>query len=159
MPDYGVDTDEWSPLPWSWAAERLVPNRNYWVITAAADGRPHGLPVWGVWGDEENRFAFSCGPRSRKARNLSANPQMVVAVDDTIECVSVEGSASLVSDAARIDLWVERYLAKYLPHSPGLSAEFIAANSLFEFTPERAFAIIEREAEFSTRATRWTFSA
>lgn len=159
MPDYGVDSPEWSPLPWSWAAERLVGNRNYWVVTAALDGRPHALPVWGVWDGSEHRFAFSCGPRSRKARNLSANPQMVVTADDTVECVSVEGTASLVQDDDRVARWVERYLAKYQPISPDLSAEFIAANALFEFTPERAFAIIEREEEFSTRATRWTFPA
>lgn len=157
MPDYGVDSPEWSALPWSWAAERLVRNRNYWVVTSSADGRPHAMPVWGVWDEGDQRFAFSCGPRSRKARNLSANPQMVVTVDDTVECVSVEGSAALVADEHRVGQWVARYLAKYQPISPGLSAEFIAANSLFEFTPERAFAIIEREDEFSTRATRWTF--
>jgi len=28
---------------------------------------------------------------------------------------------------------------------------------VFEFTPERAFAIIEREDEFAERATRWHF--
>jgi hypothetical protein len=28
---------------------------------------------------------------------------------------------------------------------------------LLEFRPERAFAVIEREEEFSTRATRWLF--
>ena len=158
MPDYGVDTSEWVPLEWPWAAERLTANRNYWVVTASADGRPHAMPVWGVWDDGDNQFVFSCGPRSRKARNLRANPQMVVTVDDTVECVSVEGTASLLTDDVRIGVWVERYLAKYQPISPGLSAEFIAANALFEFTPERAFAIIEREEEFSTRATRWSFA-
>jgi hypothetical protein len=30
---------------------------------------------------------------------------------------------------------------------------------IFEVTPERAFAIIEREDEFSNRATRWTFTS
>ncbi len=47
MPDYGVDTPSWVPLPWSWAAERLLANRNYWVVTVSAAGRPHVLPVWG----------------------------------------------------------------------------------------------------------------
>jgi hypothetical protein len=158
MPDYGVDTSDWSALPWSWAGDRLVATRNYWVVTASADARPHAMPVWGVWDDADHRFAFSCGPRSRKARNLAANPQMVVMADDTVECVSVEGRASLLTDKGRVAVWVERYLAKYQPISPGLSAEFIASNALFEFTAERAFAIIEREEEFSTRATRWSFS-
>lgn len=157
MPDYGVDTPAWTPLPWAWAAERLTGSRNFWVVTASAGGRPHALPVWGVWDDGEARFAFSCGPRSRKARNLAANPQAVVTTEDTVECVSVEGRAAVVGDADRQGRWIERYLDKYRPVSPGLSAEFLRSNLLVELTPERAFAVIEREEEFATRATRWVF--
>ena len=157
MPDYGVDTPSWEPLPWSWATERLVPNRNYWVVTASGDGRPHALPVWGVWDVDTDRFGFSCGPRSRKARNLAVNPRAVVAIDDTVECVSVEGTASAVTDDADQADWIDRYLAKYSPLAPDLSAEFLRANLLFELAPERAFAIIEREEEFSAQATRWVF--
>jgi nitroimidazol reductase NimA-like FMN-containing flavoprotein (pyridoxamine 5'-phosphate oxidase superfamily) len=159
MPDYGVDTPEWEPLPWSWAAERLGANRNFWVVTVSGDGRPHALPVWGVWDDEEGRFAFSCSPRARKARNLAANPHAVVMTDDTVECLSLEGEAGPVSDESRQARWIERYLAKYRPMAPDLSAEFIRQHLLLEFVPERAFAVIEREDEFSTRATRWVFQA
>jgi nitroimidazol reductase NimA-like FMN-containing flavoprotein (pyridoxamine 5'-phosphate oxidase superfamily) len=157
MPDYGVDGPAWSPLPWSWAAEKLAGNRNFWVVTASAAGRPHALPVWGVWDDGEHRFAFSCGPRSRKAANLSANPQAVVTVDDTVECVSVEGRAARVDDGDRQQAWIDRYLAKYRPVAPDLTAEFLRENLLFELVAERAFAIVEREDEFAERATRWTF--
>ena len=120
MPDYGVDTDEWSPLPWSWAAAKLDGGRNYWIVTASAEGRPHAMPTWGVWDDGEQRFAFSCGPRSRKARNVAANPQVAVAVDDTVECLSVEGRAERVTDDARAATWIDRYLAKYQPLAPDL---------------------------------------
>ena len=157
MPDYGVDTPSWEPLPWSWAAERLGANRNFWVVTVSAEGRPHALPVWGVWDDGEGRFAFSCSPRARKARNLAGNPNAVVMTDDTVECLSIEGQAHSVTDEQRQGVWVERYLAKYQPVTPDLSAEFIRQHLLLEFVPERAFAVIEREDEFSTRATRWVF--
>lgn len=157
MPDYGVDAPSWEPLPWSWASERLVANRNFWVVTVSADGRPHALPVWGVWHDAEERFAFSCGPRARKARNLAANPHAVVMVDDTVECVSVEGRATLVPEGARQEQWIARYLSKYRPMTPEISADFIGQNLVFEFEPLQAFAIIEREEEFSSRATRWVF--
>lgn len=159
MPDYGVDTPAWAPLPWSWAAERLVGNRNYWVVTVSGDGRPHALPVWGVWDDGEARFAFSCAPRARKARNLAANPRAVVTTDDTVECLSVEGRAAPVRDDDRQAQWIESYLAKYQPVSPDLSADFLRRNLIVEFEPERAFAVIEREDEFSTRATRWDFAS
>ena len=157
MPDYGVDTPEWEPLPWSWAAERLEANRNFWVVTVSAGGRPHALPVWGVWDDDEGRFAFSCSPRARKARNLAGNPHAVVMTDDTVECLSIEGQAGAVSDGQRQEVWIERYLAKYRPMAPDLSADFIRQHLMIEFVPERAFAIIEREDEFATRATRWVF--
>ena len=157
MPDYGVQTPAWTPLPWSWAAERLAANQNFWVVTVSARGRPHALPVWGVWHDPEGRFAFSCGPRARKLRNLAANPQAVIAVDSTVECVSVEGSAAPVSAEDRREQWIERYLAKYKPMAPDLSAEFLRRNVIVEFVADRALAVIEREEEFSTRPTRWVF--
>lgn len=157
MPDYGVDAPSWVPLPWSWAAERLIANRNFWVVTVSADGRPHALPVWGVWDDDELRFALSCAPRARKARNLAANPRAVLMIDDTVECLSVEGRAAPVDHDERRAQWIERYLAKYQAVSPDISADFLRQNLVVEFVPERAFAIIEREAEFSARATRWVF--
>ncbi len=157
MPDYGVDTTSWRPLPWSWATERLIANRNFWVVTVSADARPHALPVWGVWHDTEARFAFSSGPRARKARNLAANPRAVIMIDDTVECLSVEGLATRIRDDDRQAQWIERYLAKYRRISPDVSAEFLRQNLLFEFEPDRAFAVIEREDEFPSRATRWVF--
>ena len=157
MSGYGVDTPSWTPLPWSWAAERLATTKNFWLITVAGDGRPHAMPVWGVWDDDELRFCFSCAPSARKARNLAADPRAVVTTSDTVECVSVEGAASPVS-ADATDRWIDRYLTKYRPEAPDLGAAFLLRNLLFEFIPERAFGIIEREHEFAERATRWVFA-
>jgi len=153
MTEYGVDTDAWRPLPWSWAAERLARSRNLWVVTASASGRPQALPVWGVWSDDVPGFGFSCAPGARKAANIAANPQVCVMPEDTVECVSVEGRATLLRDPALVDPWIERYLAKYAGES--VTADFLRQNAFFEVVPQRAFGIIEREAEFSTRATRW----
>jgi hypothetical protein len=152
MTEYGVDSDAWRPLPWSWAAERLARSRNLWVVSASASGRPHALPVWGVWSDDVPGFAFSCAPHARKVANIAANPQVCVMPEDTVECVSVEGRATRLLDRTLIDPWIERYLAKY----PGeVSADFLRQNAFFEVVPVQAFGIIEREDEFSTRATRW----
>lgn len=160
MSDYGVPSDLADTLPWSWAEQRLVRNRNYWVVTANAAGRPHALPVWGVWLPETERFWFSCSPRARKARNLAENPQCVVTVDDTVECVSVEGRGRIV-DAAReadaVDRAVAAYVAKYWD-DPSVHAEmeaFLRGHAIVEVAPDRAFGIIERDDEFARRATRW----
>jgi PPOX class probable F420-dependent enzyme len=160
MSDYGVPDDPAGALPWAWAEQRLVENRNYWVVTASAGGRPHALPVWGVWLPETDRFWFSCSPNARKARNIAENPQCVVTVDDTVECVSVEGRARLADpsgDAEAIDRMVSSYVAKYW-EDPAVHADmaaFVRSHTVIEVTPERAFGIIEREDEFASRATRW----
>lgn len=156
MRDYGVDEADWEPLPWSWATERLTGSRSFWLVTVSGDGRPHALPVWGVWSEDDLRLAFGCGPRSRKARNLRADPRAVVMTDSTAECLSLEGTARIAEERRR-DRWIERYLAKYQPLAPSLDAGFLRANLLFEFRPERGFAIIEEEPEFATRATKWVF--
>ena len=157
MPGYGVDTPAWAPLPWSWAAERLVANRNFWVVTVSGDGRPHALPVWGVWDEDDARFAFSSSPRARKVRNLAANPRAVIMTESTVECLSVEGRAGPVGEEPRLEQWIDRLLVKYRPMAPDMTADFLRRHLMVEFVPERAFAIIETEEEFSTRATRWVF--
>jgi nitroimidazol reductase NimA-like FMN-containing flavoprotein (pyridoxamine 5'-phosphate oxidase superfamily) len=160
MEGYGVPADLEGTLPWSWAEQRLVANRNFWVVTASASARPHALPVWGVWMPDTERFWFSCAPRSRKARNLAQNPQCAVAIDDTAECVSLEGRARVADpdeDAASVDRVVAAYVSKYWD-DPAVRPEmeaFVRSNALVEVAPERAFGIVEREEEFSRRATRW----
>ena len=74
MPGYGVQpADEGTGLlPWSWAVERLTASHDYWLATTWPDGRPHVMPVWGVWW--QDALWFSCGLRSRKARNIGARP-------------------------------------------------------------------------------------
>jgi len=157
MSDYGVGGPDWEPLPWSWAAERLAANRNFWVVTVSAGGRPHALPVWGVWDGERPGFFFSCSPNARKARNLAANPQVVVMTEDTVECLSVEGTATPVEPGDDRERWIAAYLAKYQPISPDINADFIRSHACYAVAPDRALAVIEREEEFSTRATRWAF--
>lgn len=156
MAVYGTDSPDWRALPWEWAAERLVANHNYWVVTVSAAGQPHALPVWGVWSDDDLRFMFSCAPSARKARNIAANPRVVVAVDNTVECISVEGVAAPI-EPERVDTWIDRYVAKYGPESPDGLGDFVRQHAMFEVTPTFAFGIIEREVEFATRATRWRF--
>lgn len=156
MTAYGVGEGGWDPMPWSWAAQRLTASRGYWLVTVSARGRPHSLPVWGVWDDAEHRFAFSCAPSARKAANLAANPRVVLTVESTVECVSIEGRAAPVTDPGREQVWFARYLAKYLPLSPDLTEEFLRANALFEVVPERGFGMVDAP-EFARTATRWRF--
>lgn len=155
MPDYGVGGSDWRPLPWSWAAERLISYRSFWVVTASLQGRPHAMPVWGVWNDRTHRFGFSCGNLARKAVNIRANPQVVVTGADVVEAISIEGTASEITATAEMDRWVADYIAKYRDDAP--DPDFFSRYAFFEVMAQQAFAVIDREGEFSTRATRWRF--
>ncbi len=139
-------------LPWSHVAEQMTPARNYWVATTSPDGRPHCMPVWGVWLDE--RFWFSTGPTTRKARNLLANPNVVVHLESGADLVVLEGTAQEITDEA----WVEQFLAAY---NPKYSWEFrvsqLTSGGLFRVQPQRVFAWRGDEGDaFSGTATRWT---
>lgn len=158
MSDYGVPDDLDGVLPWSWAEERLLASRNLWVVTASADGRPHAMPVWGVWDPERATFLFSCSPNSRKARNVRENPRVTVAVDSTVEVVAVEGSVRSVQPA-EVDATIDRYVEKYWETDQERvdGKAFVSSHDLFEVVPERAFGVIETEEDFARRATRWVW--
>jgi hypothetical protein len=155
MANYGVPAGVEGALAWAWAKERLVASRNYWVVTANAEGRPHAMPVWGLWLPEDV-FWFGCDDAARKARNLRVNPQMVVAADSTVEVVSVEGRARPAVEAD-VERAIVLYAAKYGPElgDDVDVAAFLRSHGSFVMEPERAFGMIERPDEFAERATRW----
>lgn len=148
MPDYGITDDEGGLLPWSWAEERLTKSHDYWVATTWPDGRPHLSPVWGVW--MEGALWFSCAPRSRKARNLDANPRCSIATDNAYEPVMLEGDAALDMDG--VVLFTDAVNRKY---ESGSTVEFFAANHLYRVAPIKVISL--SEADFTGSPTRWTF--
>ncbi len=158
MSDYGVPEGPDGLLPWSWAEERLVASRNYWVVTASSVARPHAMPVWGVWLPDPGEFWFGCSPDARKAKNLRDNPAMVVTTDDTVEVVSIEGRARAVS-GAEAEPAIAAVVFKYAePGGEEQMAEFMGTHPWFAMAPERGFGIIEREEDFAQRATRWRWA-
>jgi nitroimidazol reductase NimA-like FMN-containing flavoprotein (pyridoxamine 5'-phosphate oxidase superfamily) len=154
MPGYGIrPAGEGSGLlPWAEAERRLSVAHDYWLATGRPGGWPHVMPVWGVWlGD---RLWFSSGLRSRKARNLAADPRCTVSTDDARDPVVLEGLAERVTDPDRIAAFVAAVNAKY---DAGMTTEFQdpAVNGSFAVRPVRAFAL--SGADFAGSPTRWTF--
>jgi general stress protein 26 len=154
MPGYGLlpAGEGTGLLPWSWAAQRLIASRNYWVATSWPDGRPHSMPVWGMW--NEDAFWFSSSNGSRKARNLMAEPRCVVTTEDAGDPVVVEGVASLVTEPATLVKILAWENAKY---DTDYSIEMLdpKLNSCFRVAPTWAFAL--RHDDFSGSPTRWQF--
>jgi hypothetical protein len=172
MPGYGILPADEGPglLPWSFARERVERTRNYMLATitpaqpAASDvqppasslqlpalGAPHVMPVWGVW--FEDAFYFSTSPTSRKARNIAANPRVVITADDPRNAVIVEATVMQLDDPALTKRIVAAYNAKYDWNTPEGEAFLVAR-------PHTVFAFIETsdtEPHFAQTATRWTF--
>jgi Pyridoxamine 5'-phosphate oxidase len=154
MPGYGVlPADRGSGLmPWAEAERRLSVAHDYWCATVRPDGRPHVMPVWGVWLD--GRLWFSSGLRSRKARNLAAHPHCTLTTDDAQNPVVVEGSVERVTRPEVIGAFVTAMNAKY---DAGMTVEFLdpAVNGSFAVRPVTVIALTS--GDFPGSPTRWRF--
>ena len=116
---YGVSSGEEGLSTWDHVRQRMEDSRNYWIGTTRPDGRPHAAPVWGVWLDDA--FFFGTDPHSRKARNLRANPEVVVHLESGDDCVVLEGVVEEGSDPGLRRRVGEAYAAKYGNDSPRLT--------------------------------------
>jgi Pyridoxamine 5'-phosphate oxidase len=161
MPGYGtLPANEGSGLlPWSWAEKRLVASRNYWMVTVwpylrGSYGRPHAMPVWGMW--HEGTFLFSSSNPSRKSKNLTANPRCVITTEDALNPVVVEGTAEKVTDHRQIAEMLALENAKY-GTAYKIDSLDPAVNSCFRVRPIWAFGI--KHGDFQGSPTRWDFEA
>ena len=150
---YGLDQATSAPgarLSWRQARESLEAARLYWVVTVRPDGRPHAMPVEGIWLD--GAFYFGAGPGTRRARNLGANPAVVVHSESTERAVIIEGFAERVTEVETLERLSDLNETKY-GFRPTLE-EQREANYLLR--PRVAFGFIE--GDFVESATRWRFS-
>jgi PPOX class probable F420-dependent enzyme len=145
---YGIHVDDEGLLDWSWAEERLVAARNYWVTSVRPDGSPHAMPVWGLW--HEGAFYFSSAPDSRKAKNLAANPAVTVHLESGDEVVVVEGVADQESDEELLRKLGDGYSRKY-----AFDVTFTGGRPLVVVRPRVAYAWVEES--FPKTATRFSF--
>ncbi|GAA4223835.1 pyridoxamine 5'-phosphate oxidase family protein [Actinomadura meridiana] len=101
--------------PWATARETLETAQLAWVTTVRADGRPHVTPLVTVWLDDA--LHFCTGPDEQKARNLTANPHVVL----TTGCnqwtqgldVMVEGEAHRVTDRPTLERLATAWATKW----------------------------------------------
>ena len=139
--------------PWSWAVERLEKSHNYWIATSHPGGRAHLMLVWGLWW--QDAFWFSTGPRTRKAKNIAADPHCVIGTEKADEAVIVEGTAQEITDRAVWKQIVEVYNAKYGGDvGPMLES---SGGCVFRVQPHTAFGQDEHAENFTESATRWRF--
>jgi hypothetical protein len=131
-------------LDWSWAEERLLASRNYWVVTSGEDGEPSAAPVWGVWAD--GAVYFGTNPRSRKGRNLGRDPRALIHLESGDEVVIVQGEVERCKLETEIaDVYEQKY-----DHRPDVP-EFL------RLRPRLALAWLE--TDYPKTATRFDFDA
>jgi general stress protein 26 len=90
----------------------------YWLATTRRDGRPHVVPLCGLWHD--GAFWFCTGEREQKSRNLEHSARVSVLAGHlgkdgwaVGKDVSVEGTATRVTDDALLSELAAGWLEKY----------------------------------------------
>lgn len=149
IPGYGISSQRKGMFPWKWAEQRLKKARTYWISTVRPDGRPHNMPVWADW--MEGKLWFSTGRETVKARNLAANPNVVVSVEIGKDDVIVEGVVAETTDLRQLKKFAVGYKKKYnwaIDPSEG---------PYFVVRPRVVFGLTSRPGQFTKTATRWLF--
>ena len=137
-------------LGWDAVRERLVAAERYWLATTRPDGRPHVVPVDGIWLDDA--WYYGGSHQTVHHRNLEANPEVVVCLEDAAAAVIVEGVAAwVVVEPETGQRLAKASKAKY---GYGPSPESYAAG-VWQIRPRRALAW----ASFPEDATRFVFEA
>jgi hypothetical protein len=120
------------PIPWSRALKQLGSSAGgtYWLATTTPDGRPHVAAVGALWVD--GKIYFVSGKRTRKSRNLAANPSCVVSVSLAGIDLVFEGTAIRIADRPTLLRLAKRYAAQGWPASvsgAAFTAEYSAPSA------------------------------
>ena len=146
---YGITTQPSDAGVWDAVARKIAASRNYWIASTRPDGRPHVMPVWGVWLD--GALLFSTDRASRKGRNIAANPHVVIHLESGDDVVVLEGAPREAAGAALLAAYADAYDAKYA-FRPETSD---AATVTYALRPSVAFTWLE--SDYLNSATRWSF--
>jgi hypothetical protein len=105
-------------LQWHEVEQKLVQSKSYWLATTRPDGRPHTVPVDGIW--LEAALYFGGDPATVHIRNLRSDPRAVVHTESGESPVIAEGTAEWYQPSDdEISRLVEATRTKYgYPVSP-----------------------------------------
>ena len=139
------------------AIARLRAATIYWIATTRPDGRPHSMPVWGVWVDGALWF----GTAGQKIRNLAHQPWTVAHLESGEDVAIIEGPVERLPFAEAPPAVAAAYGAKYVDPTTGEPFRFEAAvesgedSWLYVLRPRIGHAWVE--GAFVETQTRWTF--
>ena len=108
-PEYGAPS---RVLAWPDVRGRLEGAHHYWLATTRVDGRPHTVPIDGMWLDDACWFGGS--PKTVWRANLLADGRACLHLPDAGAAVIVEGQCEIVTpDAAFVNRLVQTATRKY----------------------------------------------
>ena len=153
------------PLPWSRVLDALAvtddPDVRFFLGTVRPDGIPHAAGIGAAWADDT--LWLVSGPRTRKSRNLAANPACTVSCRLPGIDVVFEGRADRVTDADTLERIAAVYRDLGWPaqvDGDAFTAPYSAPSAgpppwyLYRFTVHTAFGVAGAEPG---GATRWRF--
>ena len=126
--DEGIRSDQTGQM------SRLIDEKNVWVCTVRADGRPHLTPIWFVF--HADRFWIATGADGVKTKNVGRNPKVSLSLEDGNAPVVAEGTV-VVHDAPFPPDVVTAYMGKYGWDVSRDEDEEIGRIVLWEVTVER----------------------
>ena len=138
------------------AIARLRASTIYWIATTRPDGRPHSMPVWGVWVDEALWF----GTYGQKVRNLAHVPYAVAHIESGEDVAIIEGPVERLELADAPAAVTAAYREKYVDPTTGEPFELQAAAEsgddswLYKLRPRVGHAWVE--GAYLETQTRWT---
>ena len=168
--------DDAAASPWALAEERLAnpeKGRTYWLATVRADGRPHVMPLIGLW--FEDAFYFLTGAGTRKGRNLAGDPHCVITAGSTALPsldIIIEGDARKVTDETPLRRVTEAFGSRLewplevrgdAVHGPNAPSAGPPPYSVFQVIPELVFGLPgmlgmdQFDPADLPRPTRWEF--
>ena len=141
-------------LSWPEVAARLAAARTYWLCTTMPSGAPHAAPVWGVVTGQV-LYLYS-ERRTVKARNLAADPRVLVHLESGEDVVIVRGTAKDLGKPAQVPDVVAALSAKYTggddrQYLPDADPDF---DVVYAISPESA--MIWCLADYVGSQRRWT---
>ncbi len=134
-------------LPWQDAVPKLERSRNYWISTTSPDGRPHAIPVWGVW--HGDGVVFGGHERSRKVQNLARDSRVVVHLESGDDVVILEGIAERIQPDEEIAALFEPKYA-WQPDVADVGEE-----AWFRVRPRKAWAWYESDYTKTATLYEW----
>ncbi len=141
-------------LSWPEVAARLADARTYWLSTTTPSGSPHAVPAWGaVIG--ETLFLYG-ERRTVRARNLAADPRLLVHLESGEDVLIVHGTAEDQGTPAQVPHVVAALSAKYTGQAdrqylPDADPDF---DVVYAVRPRSA--MMWRLADYDDSQRRWT---